>query len=214
MSVQELLVKGAPGGPLHAQLLAQLVPRSDYPHMPCGHSSFSACAMSPCPGPWAFTLGGQGAGGGLRRCPLKSGPYLCPSWLLADLARALGSSLARYLFFPGSSPGPSLVSPVWTGSGRSSGRTAGLHRAARGLRAPLAGRTPGTCLRRRSASPPRIISACVIVVVPPSQGWDMSPLTKPQEKIDRCPQRGVSRNAHPAQNHLEAKLWWWETWLA
>uniref|UniRef100_A0A8D0N468 Inositol-tetrakisphosphate 1-kinase n=1 Tax=Sus scrofa TaxID=9823 RepID=A0A8D0N468_PIG len=41
----------------------------------------------------------------------------------------------------GSSPGPSLVPPAWTGSGRS-GRTVGHTGAARGLRAPLAGRTP------------------------------------------------------------------------
>ncbi|KAG3260485.1 inositol-tetrakisphosphate 1-kinase, transcript variant X1 [Ictidomys tridecemlineatus] len=42
----------------------------------------------------------------------------------------------------GSSPGPSLVPPVWTGSGRSSGRTVGHTRVARGLYAPLAGRMP------------------------------------------------------------------------
>ncbi|XP_054986110.1 inositol-tetrakisphosphate 1-kinase isoform X1 [Sorex araneus] len=42
----------------------------------------------------------------------------------------------------GSPPGPSPVPPVWTGSGRSGGRTAGQHGAARGLSAPLAGRTP------------------------------------------------------------------------
>uniref|UniRef100_A0A8I3PFD9 Inositol-tetrakisphosphate 1-kinase n=1 Tax=Canis lupus familiaris TaxID=9615 RepID=A0A8I3PFD9_CANLF len=42
----------------------------------------------------------------------------------------------------GSSPGPSLVPPVWTGSGRSGGRTVGYSGAARGLCAPLAGRMP------------------------------------------------------------------------
>ncbi|KAF0873347.1 ITPK1 kinase, partial [Crocuta crocuta] len=42
----------------------------------------------------------------------------------------------------GSSPGPSLVPPVWTGSGRSGGRTVGHTGAARGLCAPVAGRTP------------------------------------------------------------------------
>ncbi|XP_038968683.1 inositol-tetrakisphosphate 1-kinase isoform X4 [Rattus norvegicus] len=42
----------------------------------------------------------------------------------------------------GSSPGPSLMPPVWTGSGRSSGRTVGHTGVARGLCAPLAGRMP------------------------------------------------------------------------
>ncbi|XP_004754852.1 inositol-tetrakisphosphate 1-kinase isoform X1 [Mustela nigripes] len=42
----------------------------------------------------------------------------------------------------GSSPGPSLVPPVWTGSGRSGGRTVGYTGAARGLCASLAGRMP------------------------------------------------------------------------
>lgn len=56
----------------------------------------------------------------------------------------LDTSPAGCLFFPGSSPGPSLMPPVWTGSGRSSGRTVGHTGVARGLCAPLAGRMPGT----------------------------------------------------------------------
>ncbi|XP_073923384.1 inositol-tetrakisphosphate 1-kinase isoform X3 [Castor canadensis] len=42
----------------------------------------------------------------------------------------------------GSSPGPSLMPPVWTGSGRSGGRTVGHTGVARGLCAQLAGRMP------------------------------------------------------------------------
>ncbi|XP_069921654.1 inositol-tetrakisphosphate 1-kinase isoform X3 [Oryctolagus cuniculus] len=42
----------------------------------------------------------------------------------------------------GSSPGPSLVPPVWTGSGRSGGRPVGHTGAAGGLCGPLAGSMP------------------------------------------------------------------------
>uniref|UniRef100_A0A2K5TLZ1 Inositol-tetrakisphosphate 1-kinase n=1 Tax=Macaca fascicularis TaxID=9541 RepID=A0A2K5TLZ1_MACFA len=42
----------------------------------------------------------------------------------------------------GSSPGPSFMPPIWTGSGQSGRRTVGHTRAARGLCAPLVGRTP------------------------------------------------------------------------
>ncbi|KAI4573240.1 hypothetical protein MJG53_020937 [Ovis ammon polii x Ovis aries] len=54
----------------------------------------------------------------------------------------------------GSSPGPSLVPPVWTGSGRSGRRTVGHTGAARGLRAPLAGKMPGTSQRLPAWPPP------------------------------------------------------------
>lgn len=56
-------------------------------------------------------------------------------------------SPAGCLFSPGSSPGPSLMPPVWTGSGGSSGRTVGHTGAAGALCASLAGRTPGTSQR-------------------------------------------------------------------
>lgn len=65
-------------------------------------------------------------------------------WCWEWIGGTAWQSPAGCLFSSGSSPGPSLVPPVWTGSGRSSGRTVGHTGVARGLCAPLAGRMPGT----------------------------------------------------------------------
>ncbi|XP_019488465.1 PREDICTED: inositol-tetrakisphosphate 1-kinase [Hipposideros armiger] len=69
-------------------------------------------------------------------------PKAHSAWQSAPRVEIGGTSPAGCLFSPGSSPGPSLAPPVWTVSGRSCGRTVGHTRAARGPRAPLAGRTP------------------------------------------------------------------------
>lgn len=79
-------------------------------------------------------------------------PVCSQEWRSVEL---LGTSPAGCLFSPGSSPGPSLVPPVWTSSGRSGGRTVGHTGAARGLCASLAGRTPGTSQRLPAWPPPR-----------------------------------------------------------
>lgn len=98
-----------------------------------------------------------------------SGPYgfPCPRRVLlggqclgVEIGELLGTPPAGCLFSPGSSPGPSLVPPVWTGSGRSGGRTAGHAGAARGLCTALAGRTPGTSQRLPARPRPDCLLEC------------------------------------------------------
>lgn len=76
-------------------------------------------------------------------------------WCLeVEVSELLGTSPAGCLFSPGSSPGPSPMPPVWTGSGWSDRRTVGHSWAAGGLCASLAGSTPGTSQRLPAWPPP------------------------------------------------------------